>query len=74
MLPLQEIFPEKGHFGSLLNSFEPVVTDRIHSLQRYLQALLALEGVLTLPIVQTFFDIAGKGLFSFFDLFSSSFF
>lgn len=72
MAPLQELFPEKGKFGSLINSFEPVVTDRIHSLQRYLQSLLSLEGVLTLPVVQTFFDVNGKGFLT--SLFFSSLF
>lgn len=65
MAALQELFPEKGNFGSLVNSFEPVVTDRVHALQRYLQTLLSLEGVLTLPVVQSFFDIAGKGVSGF---------
>jgi hypothetical protein len=65
MAPLQELFPEKGTMGSLVNSFEPMITERMHSFQRYLQALLQLEGVLSLQSVQTFFDFNGKGLSGF---------
>jgi hypothetical protein len=65
MAALQDLFPKKGSLGSLINSFEPILTERLHFFQTYLRNLLQLEGVLTLQTVQSFFDINGKGISGF---------
>lgn len=65
MSPLQSLFPDKGNMGSLVNSFDSVVADRIQAWRRYLPALLRLEGILTQDVVQRFFDTGGKGISGF---------
>jgi hypothetical protein len=61
MTPLADLFPEQGSMGSIINSFEPVVTERVQGLQSYLKALLQLSGIFTQPALLDFLDISGKG-------------
>jgi uncharacterized membrane protein YheB (UPF0754 family) len=61
MTPLQEIFPEKGSLGSMINSFDSVVNERALRLQQYLQELLSHEKIKTDELVLNFLDVANEG-------------
>jgi hypothetical protein len=61
MAPLQEIFPEKGSLGSLVNSFDAVTNERSLRLQQYLQEVLSHEKVKTDEMMLSFLDVANQG-------------
>ena len=65
MAPLQELFPEKGQMGSLLNSFDLTVKERLIGLRNYMQQLQQLPGINQLPQYLDFLDVEHKGISGF---------
>lgn len=61
MESLQELFPDKGSLGSVLNSFDAVVVSRTALLQTYLQQVLKNERLKSDEIMLTFLDVSNQG-------------
>ena len=65
MGPMLEIFPEKGQMGSLINSFDLVVNERIVQLREYIRQLMRIREVVTQPCFLDFVDAEFKGVSGF---------
>ena len=65
MTPLTELLPEKGQMGSLFNSFDMVVKERLIGLRNYIQRLQQLSGISQVPQFLDFLDMEHKGISGF---------
>lgn len=65
MARLHEMLPEKGSMGSLLNSFEMIVNERLNGLRAYLHDVMKVSGVKEHPAFLDFLDTANKGISGF---------